>query len=104
MNHIFWTGYYALDRHIAIGEIEKLVGNYGYIVDFKQFSDLSMTIIIELEESRVDELYLALKNGMSLNDFDFLKSTSNRECTIFLNISFTSGTGDLKIDVPAVPG
>jgi hypothetical protein len=104
MKSIFWTGYNKQDRYLAVSEIEKIVNNYGYITDFKQFSDISMTIAIELEELRVDELYLALKSYMNLDDFDLLSSTSNSDCLIFLNITFTAGTGDLKIEVPAIPG
>lgn len=104
MKSLFWTGYCNADRMIAISEIEKIVSGYGYIVDFRQFSDISITIVIELEESKVDLLYLALSRYMSMNDFEPINSDSTVECSVFLNTSFASGTGDLRIEIPAVPG
>jgi hypothetical protein len=104
MNNIFWTGYCNKDRNIAISEIEKIVNTYGYIIDFKQFSDISLTLKIELEELNIDKLFLALGNYMNLNNFEILNSSSNRERSIFLNINFIQGSGDLRIETPAVPG
>lgn len=104
MKNLFWTGYCNADRIVAIGEIEKIVGGYGYIIDFRQFSDISITIVIELEECKVDLLYQALSKYMILNDFDPINSDSADECTVFLNTSFSRGTGDLRIETPAVPG
>jgi hypothetical protein len=104
MKNLFWTGYCNADRMIAIGEIEKIVSGSGYIVDFRQFSDISITIVIELEECKVDLLYLALSRYMSLNDFEPINTDSAVACTVFLNTSFARGTGDLRIETPAVPG
>jgi hypothetical protein len=103
MNNIFWTAYCNNDRIIAISEIEQIVNIYGYITDFKHFSDVSISITIELEELNIDKLYSALKKYMSLNDFDEIHSTSNSERIVLLNITFIKGTGDLRIETPAVP-
>ncbi len=102
MNIIFWTGFSNKNRITAISEIEKIVGKHGYIIDFKRFSDMSLSINIELEELNIDKLYNDLKNYMNLNDYVELNSTSNRERSIFLNITFTQGNGDLRIEVPAI--
>jgi hypothetical protein len=104
MNNIFWTGYCNNERIIAINEIEKIINSHGFIIDFKQFSDISLSIKIEMEELNIDKLYAALKSYMSLNNFEPLNSSSNRERCVFLNITFNKGTGDLRIEVPAVPG
>ena len=104
MGNVFWTGYCDKERIAAISEIERIVDLYGFITDFKQFSDISISIMIELEESRVDVLYNALKRFVNLNEYEGLHSTSNRERSIFLNITFSKGTGDLRVEVPAVPG
>ncbi len=104
MKDVFWTGYCNDDRHIAIGKIEKIVSRYGYITDFKQFSDISLSIKIELEELNIDALYDSLGEYISLNDFEKMNSSSKRERVIFLNTTFVKGTGDLRIETPAVPG
>ena len=105
MRSIFWTGYCGQKRMIAIKEIEKIVSDSdGFIIDFKQFSDVSLSLNIEIEELYIDELFLALRSYMTLDDAEELNSSSNRECTVWLNVTFTQGTGDLMIEIPTVPG
>lgn len=104
MENIFWTAYSNKERYAAIEEINQLVKNHGYLVDYKFFSDMSINIRIELEESRIDHLYSELRSIMEMNPFDFLNSSSKRERTVFVNINFTKGTGNLQIEVPNVPG
>ena len=104
MKNIFWTGYCKTNRISAISEIEKIVTNFGYITDFKQFSDISLTIVIEVEERKINSLYLALKQFMNLNDFELINSDSTIERVILMNTTFNDGTGDLRVETPAVPG
>jgi len=104
MKSIFWTGYCKTERIIAISEIEKTISIYGFITDFKRFSDISLSVTIELEEKKIDTLYDALKKFLVLNEFERLNSDSLSERIVFLNITFIMGTGNLRIEVPAVPG
>jgi hypothetical protein len=104
MKNIFWTGYCNCERTMAISDLEKVINTYGYITDFKVFSDISIAIKIELEEQNIDKLYAVLKKNMSLNNFNQVDSYSNADSIIFLNVTFIKGTGDLRIEVPAVPG
>ncbi len=104
MNIIFWIGYSNYERAQSIIDLERIINNHGYLTDFKLFSDLSISITIEIEEQKIDKLYTELKNKITLDKFDNLNSNSTNERTIFLNITFSNGTGDLKIEVPAVPG
>lgn len=101
---IFWTGYCNKERIVATYEIEKIVNNYGYITDFKQYSDLSIMLKIELEELKIAPLHRALGRYISMNDTETPDSASEAERVIFLNLTFTCGTGDLRIETPAVPG
>jgi hypothetical protein len=104
MKNFFWSGYCSKDRIVAISEIEKIVSAHGFITDFKLFSDVAISIQIESEELNIDKLYTSLSDYISLNAFEKLNSDSSDECLVSLNITFTKGTGDLKIEVPAVPG
>jgi hypothetical protein len=104
MKSIFWTGYCNTGRNIAISEIEKIISTFGFITDFNRFSDFSLSVSIELEERKIDKLYEELKRYMRLDDFEKLNSTSDLERRIFLNITFIKGTGNLRIEVPRVPG
>ncbi|GAB3173609.1 hypothetical protein GCM10027291_30220 [Telluribacter humicola] len=104
MEKIFWTGYSKEERHVAINMVKSVVSLYGDIVDFKLFSDLSITMVIEIEELKVDGLYNDLLKITGMEYFECLHSTSRRERRIYLNITFTRGTGNLLIEVPSVPG
>ena len=104
MGTIFWTGYSSGDRHYTITKARETVAKYGDIVEFKFFSDISIVITIEIRERSVDTLYNELKAHMLLDVFDRLNSRSDKERTIFLNITFAKATGNLVVEVPSVPG
>ena len=63
-----------------------------------------MMLKIEIEEHKIDQLYDMLQNIIQLDKTEKLNSTSTKERVIFLNVSFTKGTGNLRIEVPSVPG
>ena len=59
---------------------------------------------IEIEEFKIDKLHGDLKKIIGVQEFEYLNSISTKERTVYLNITFTKGTGNLKIELPAVPG
>ncbi|MCU0448651.1 MAG: hypothetical protein MUC97_02245 [Bernardetiaceae bacterium] len=104
MQNIFWTGYSPRQRHLAINEMQQTIARHGDLVDFQSFSDLSITVKIEIEERKVDLLYRELAQQMGMADFPGLSSQATRERVIFLNVSFAAGQGNLKTEIPEVPG
>ena len=56
MENIFWTGYSNDERHAAINKIKCVVSKYGDVVDFKLFSDISLNMKIEIDESKINKL------------------------------------------------
>jgi len=104
MENIFWTAFSNNERHSEIDKIKNVVSKFGDIVDFKFFSDLSLNVKIEIEELKIDDLYENLKNIIGIDKFEYLNSTSQKERTVYLNITFIKGTGNLSIEVPSVPG
>ncbi len=104
MDNIFWKGICHYDRTKAISELESIINTYGFITDFKQYSDLFMMLKIEIEEHKIDQLYEVLQNIIQLDKAEKLNSSSTKERVVFLNVSFTKGTGNLRIEVPSVPG
>lgn len=104
MKRFYWTGYSNKQPNLAISEIEQIINHHGFLVDFKRFSDISISLIIEIQEQKAVKLYNDLKNYMVLTDSDFISSGSEEECTILFNITFTKGTGNLRIEIPSVPG
>ena len=104
MKTIFWTGYSHEDRFVAIKAIETIVNDYGFITDFKQFSDISISIKIELEAQKIDDLYDSLSSYLTLKESEKINATSKQEYIVFLNVTFTKSSGNLRIEVPNVPG
>lgn len=104
MDNIFWTGYSNDERHASMSTIKSVVARYGNIVDFKLFSDISLTMVIEMEEYKIDKLYDELVNNIGIDKFEYLNSSSRKERTVYLNITFNKGSGNLIIDIPSVPG
>jgi hypothetical protein len=102
--NIYWKGFCRKNRNLCIYEIENIVNRYGAIVDFKMFSDLEISIKIEIAEQRIHKLYTDLIEQIEIDDCKDLKSESNTERTILLNVTFLQGTGDLEIEGPIGPG
>ena len=102
--NLYWKGYCNKDRNAAIYEIEIIVNNYGYIIDFHMYSDIEVCLKVEIEERKIPDLYSKLNSFLSLNDIKYEKSDSAHERIVFINITFTQSTGNLRIEVPAVPG
>jgi hypothetical protein len=104
MKTFFWSAYCHYERISAISEIQKIIARFGYILEFKKFSDISIVLTVEIEECKIDKLYSALKEYLSLNEFQKLDTLSDKECILFINTTFLKSTGDLRIEVPSVPG
>ena len=100
-----WEAYTGSERNKVIDEVKELITiNDGYIINFNMFSDLSISISIELAEKQIQKLHSAFSSIMSISDFEKeeLSLNSSKECIIFLNISFSSGNEELKREIPVV--
>ncbi len=104
MVNIFWTAYSSKGRYEALGEIERMIDNHGFITDFKEFSNISLMLKIEIEERKIDVLYSELSNYMTMDATVPINSDSSLERVIFMNVSFPAESGNLRVEVPAVPG
>ncbi len=104
MQNIFWQGYSNEDRCHAIPKIQSIISKFGDIVDITIFSDISLSMKIDIEEFKIQVLYDELKTLMGMNAFECLTSNSKKERVVFLNTTFNKGTGNLTIITPAFPG
>ncbi len=104
MENLFWTGYSKEERHSSIDTIKSIVTKHGDIVDFKFFSDISITMVIEIEEFKIDNLYNELAKNIGIDSFHYLNSNSTQERKVFLNITFLKSSGNLNVEIPSVPG
>jgi len=106
-NKLIWTAYSGKPRFEIIEKIKDIISkNDGYIMNFNMFSDLAITFSIEVPEDKIIELHNALNSILKISDIEseYVFNKSKREWLIFMNISFSKGTGELKIEMPEVPG
>lgn len=103
MKKFYWQGISSDERLKAIGDITHAVDQYATILNFQRFSDVMLSMLVEVEECKVNSLYQSLKYIMIVEGFEDNVTNSNSACLIFLSVTFTKGTGDLKIEVPNIP-
>jgi len=101
---IFWKGYSNENRNNAIHYIEEIIIKYGYITDYHMFSDLEINFTIEIEESKINLLHTELGKRIAISDIGTNISESSQLHTIFLNVTFSSSSGNLRHTIPSVPG
>lgn len=103
MENIYLIGFSSGERHSKINKIQGVVSKLGDVVDIHLFSDISLSMTIEIEEFKIDRLYNNLTKITGVQKREYLNSISKMERTIYLNITFAKGTGNLKIEIPSVP-
>lgn len=102
-----WQVYTNDDRNEVIENIKNTISACdGSIMNFNMFSDLAMSFSIETEEHNIIELHKDLSTILKISDFDQkrINQNSKKEWLISMNISFGRGKGELKKDIPAIPG
>lgn len=102
--HFYWKGFGDEERHSTIYQIENIINQNGYIDDFHMFSDVAISLKINIEERYLEALHKELSGIIRLPELPVNELHSSVECTVFLNVTFTQSTGNLMIEVPAVPG
>ncbi len=104
IQNIFWSAYSLEERNVALNRIKEIINQYAFISHFQIFSDLSLSMTIEAEEDKINDLYLSLSTYLKLDEFDLILNPSNKERKVYLNITFAQGQGNLKTEIPEVPG
>ena len=107
MHMLTWEAFSDEDRNETITRIKDVVSkNGGYIINFNLFSDLALSLTIEIEEDKVSDLHNAMCNILKVSDLKIKNrdKESKKERIILMNVSFIKGTGDLKTEIPSVPG
>ncbi|MDR6561151.1 MULTISPECIES: hypothetical protein [unclassified Arcicella] len=104
MKKYYWTGICNENRNTGISIIQECINKYGFITDYKFFSDISMSMFIEINESLINTLYADLSKTIIIIDHIEANSDATIECLILFNITFSKGTGNMKVEIPAVPG
>lgn len=106
-NKINWHASTMKDRMKIIEEIKSSISkNDGYIINFNMFSDLVLSLSIEIEEDKISGLYQGLSKIISISEQepDNLNPNSRSDWWVLMNISFGRGKGNLRTEIPNVPG
>ncbi len=98
------SGICSANRYAGLNLIEQLISRHCWMVDFKMFSDFSTGFVVEIEKHCIGELYAELQEVMQMDEIDIPESASDENCRLLLNVTFMHGKGDLRTEVPDVPG
>ena len=107
LKKINWEAFSNKDRNEAIDELKSNISKSGgYIINFTLFSDLALSLTIEIEEKNILDLYKKIGETLKISEPEpeNLDNNSNKDWWVLMNISFSKGKGDLKVDIPAIPG
>ncbi len=94
------------DRIKAIEDVKDIISSSdGCIMNFGIFSDLALSLSIEIEENRIGPLHKGLSSILSMPVYNSqdINLKSNKEWLILMNVSFSNGKGELKQEIPKVP-
>jgi len=101
-----WQAWSSGGRHQTIDEIKNAISrNDAWIQNYNMFPDVALGLAIVIEESKIFDLLQELNNILSISGSlpENPNSGSINEWLIFMNISFSKGKGDLRINVSEVP-
>ena len=106
-NKLNWQVFSNQERIKAIEELKAIISkNDGFIMNFNLFSDLALSLTVEIEEHNINKLYSELGNTMSILEPkpENIDDNSKKDWWILMNVSFSKGKGNLKVEIPDVPG
>ncbi len=100
--HCYLTAVCNSDRYSAIPKIESIIQHYGTLLDFNLFSDISLSMLVEVPG---DKVAIAISELSSILLFQEEPNAFEEEnYYLYLNVSFAAGKGDIKHSIPEVPG
>jgi hypothetical protein len=106
-NKLNWEIFSNQERNSVIDDLKRIISsNDGFIVNFNFFSDLSLSLTVEIEERKIENLHNALRSEVTISELGHrkLNKESMKEWWLFVNVNFNKGKGELKINIPEVPG
>lgn len=102
-----WEATTSHNRYKSIEDIKDIISTYdGCILNFNLFSDLAMSLNIEAEGNNINDMHRALSDRLEITFLNkgIINLNSKKEWLILINLSFSKGNGNLKNNIPNVPG
>jgi hypothetical protein len=97
-----WTGVCHDERTAGISKLEQAINRHGFIINHKMFSDVSISLMIEVPANKINALYDELSREVALSAFDRIDTESDKDSIVFLSIDFAKATGNMRIAVPDI--
>ena len=66
----------------AMAEVTAIVDRYAIILNFQRFSDVSLSLLLEVEECKVTALYEKLQSILMLDGLVEEMTDSTRDCMV----------------------
>lgn len=104
MQKHYWTGICAKGRQQAIEAIAQCVNQHGTILNSTLLSDIALNLVIEVDPGKIAALYSDLGSLVRIDGADFSTPESQTTSLLLMSITFTEGSGDLRLEIPDVPG
>jgi hypothetical protein len=104
MASLFLSGVVAGAGVELIPRVQQIVSAFGDVINSRFFSDLSVSLEIELKGEDVKCMYDALQTVMRMDEPKGDLSPPGVLVTAFLHVYFVYGRGELTVDTPVVPG
>lgn len=104
------NGIARADRHLVVDRIKDAVQNYGgWILDFRQFSNISICLNVEIALDRLESLHAGLAGiGLILDPLVQApggnQTITSRTAIGTIQVTFIHNEPDLRVEVPAIPG
>ena len=99
---LYLTAICNSNRTEAISILEACIQKYGSIFDFSLFSDVSLALVIEINSADIPRMIHELESTLLFNES--LDAIQSMNYHVYLNVTFTLGTGNMKHEIPEVPG
>ena len=103
MKKFYWKGICKDDRIRMISRINEIIEDHGAILNFQRFSDISLSMVIEVDPGKLLSLHEKLEAVMSLQTKQDISRAPAEGAILFLNVTFASGSGELEIEIPDIP-
>ncbi len=100
MKRHYWTAICTEERLKAMADLTRIIDQYATILNFQRFSDVSLSLVLELEANKVSELQLALRQVLLLEGEDVAPTKAAVDCLVLMNVTFARGKGNLEVEMP----
>ena len=114
MLYVQINGFTAAPRHDVVSAMSAAISaGGGWIVDHHLYSDLCICLNFQVEASKLETLWTAFQSlpvkyaeasSEAIVKLVQERASTDEEVTGTLEVTFGSGTGDLRRTVPSVPG